>query len=359
MIIFNARSKVWRAPVLIRDINDGLRRAALALLVAAGLAHAPALFAQGAGAQSLDALIKAARAEGEVVFYSAPPENVAKRVADAFSAKYGIKTSFTRMAYPQLMQRFGAEAEAGSFPADLFLNAGTVAAPYALEGIKKGWIESISEAGLPVITSGEFPARFNKGPVAVVAIYIHGIAYNTSKVKAGDVPKDWPDILDPKWKGQVMISDPAGLLEGWSLLLDKYGEGFFKQISAGAPRLYSGSAVAATQALGAGEGSLHLPNVMSIVAATKDKGAPIDIMFPSHTTGSEIQVTLVNRSKVKHPNAARLFANYIMTPEGSEVFNRDPGGFSMYDTSKLPKQYEAPKLVPKSRIDQIMKLLGF
>lgn len=41
------------------------------------------------------------------------------------------------------------------------------------------------------------------------------------------------------------------------------------------------------------------------------------------------------------------------------MFNRDPGGFSMYDTGKLPKQYEAPRLVPKPRIDQIMKLLGF
>jgi len=31
----------------------------------------------------------------------------------------------------------------------------------------------------------------------------------------------------------------------------------------------------------------------------------------------------------------------------------------MFDTGKLPKQYEALKRVPKSRIDQIMKLLGF
>src|SRR6185369_3187211 len=37
---------------------------------------------------NLDALIKSARAEGEVLFYSTATENVAKRVSDAFTAKY-------------------------------------------------------------------------------------------------------------------------------------------------------------------------------------------------------------------------------------------------------------------------------
>ncbi len=45
----------------------------------------------------LDALIKAAKAEGEVIFYSGATENVAKRVAEAYKAKYGIKYAFTRL----------------------------------------------------------------------------------------------------------------------------------------------------------------------------------------------------------------------------------------------------------------------
>jgi iron(III) transport system substrate-binding protein len=34
------------------------------------------------------------------------------------------------------------------------------------------------------------------------------IAYNSSIVSAADVPKDWDEVLDPKWKGKVLIRDP-------------------------------------------------------------------------------------------------------------------------------------------------------
>lgn len=34
------------------------------------------------------------------------------------------------------------------------------------------------------------------------------IAYNSAIVSAADAPKDWDDVLDPKWKGKVLIRDP-------------------------------------------------------------------------------------------------------------------------------------------------------
>ena len=46
----------------------------------------------------LDALIRAAKSESGLTIYSGATENVAKRVGDAFSAKYGIKVQFSRMA---------------------------------------------------------------------------------------------------------------------------------------------------------------------------------------------------------------------------------------------------------------------
>jgi iron(III) transport system substrate-binding protein len=35
------------------------------------------------------------------------------------------------------------------------------------------------------------------------------IGYNDQAVKAVDAPKDWDDLLDPKWKGKIVMRDPA------------------------------------------------------------------------------------------------------------------------------------------------------
>ena len=307
----------------------------------------------------LDSLIKAAKSEGELTFYSGATENVAKRASDAFAAKYGIRTQFTRIAGVGLLQRYGAEADAGNFAADAILIAGGALA-FANDAIKKGWIESISEAGIPVILSGEFPAEFNKGLTAVVQTSPWLLAYHSERVKGGDIPKDWPDILNPRFKGQLILPDPRAsdaYLDLWAALLDKYGEPFFSRLRAQGPRFVS-QGVQAMQGLGAGEGDISLPQITSGVMAIKDKGAPVGAVTPPYTTGVEMQIILTARQKAKHPNAARLFANYVLSSEGNKVVNDEPEGITLYDTSKLPKEYQSPKPGTAGRKDQIVKLLG-
>jgi iron(III) transport system substrate-binding protein len=113
------------------------------------------------------------------------------------------------------------------------------------------------------------------------------------------------------------------------------------------------------QALGAGEGVVALPAVTASVGEIKSKGAPLGTVTPDFTTGVEMQIVLSSRTKTKHPAAARLFANYLMSPEGNKVFNDDPGGVTMYDTSGLPRQYESPKPNALARRELVIKLLGF
>lgn len=308
----------------------------------------------------LDALIKAARAEGNLIVYSGATENVAKRTADAFTAKYGIKVQYSRIAAAALMQRFSAEAEANAFAADLLFFAGGAQA-YAEDGVKKGWMDSISEANIPAMKSGEYPARFARGASAIVQVAPWMIAYNTEKLKGADVPKDWPDLLKPHLKGQILLPNPASALaylDFWILALEKYGAEFFAQIRAQNPRQYP-SGVPAVQALGAGEGMIELPAVPAQVEATRGKGAPLATSTIDLTSGVEMQVILTARNKAKNPNAARLMVHYVMTREGNTVFNDDPGGMTIYDTSKLPKQYVAPRPGTAARAAEISKLLGF
>ena len=81
----------------------------LAAFFGAGLGSSGALAQARPVAQAeLDALVAAAKAEGSLVWYSAPPEALAKRVSDAFSAKYGIRVQFVRLqTVPAKLQGWG------------------------------------------------------------------------------------------------------------------------------------------------------------------------------------------------------------------------------------------------------------
>lgn len=330
---------------------------ALAPLILAQAATAAARNAQA----DLDALVKAAKAEGEVTYYANFTENVGKRVSTKFREKYGINAVYVRFPGDGGIQRFATEAESGTFAADILLNFGSGTFAFSAEGLKKGWLEPVNTAGLPVLTSGEFPTRLLRGPLALVHVAPWLIVYHTEKLKGADIPKDWPDLLNPKYKGQVLVYDPrccSVAVEFWKVIMDKYGESFLSQIAAQTGRQYA-SGVPAVQGLAAGEGVVFLPFIMPAVQGLKEKGAPIDVVSPGYTTGLEMNVVLTARGKAKHPNAARLMANYVMSQEGNKVLNDDPGGFSMYESARLPSQYVSPDAAALKSTDRIANLLGF
>src|SRR5262249_40907573 len=149
-----------------------------------------------AGEQELDALITAAKAEGEVVYYFSPPENIGKRIGDSFTAKYGIKYSFVRTVGAGTITRFGNEALSGTFAADLIVTASRdLIDAFVPEAFQKGWIEKLSEASIPALRSGQFPEKFLRPYTAVVQVLPWGIAYSKDRLGGGEPPRDWPDVL--------------------------------------------------------------------------------------------------------------------------------------------------------------------
>ena len=304
-------------------------------------------------------LVKAAQAEGETTYYTSVPDNVAKRVNEGFTAKYGVQARFIRLSSTPLVQRYSTEAEGGNFPAGAVIIAGS-GRQFSETGVKNGWLEPMSQAGLPVVKGGEFPARFITGPTAIVQITPLVLAYNTDKVKGGDIPKEWTDLINPRWKGQFILPDPKTsdvYYDFWTMLYDKYGESFFAQLRALGMRPSAG-AVAAVQALGAGEGSFTAPTTVAITGTVKEKGGPVETVTPDFTTGIEVHVLLTARSKAKQPAAARLFVNYVMSPDGNRLLNADRGNNSVYDNANLPKQYQVPNPAAIARKDQVLRLLG-
>lgn len=308
----------------------------------------------------LETLVKAAKAEGEVFFYSGVTENVAKRTGDAFTAKFGVKASFTRTAGVQTVRRFSTEAEAGTFVADFLVSGGAIE-QFAIDAAQKGWVEAVGKAGIPAVAGSEFPARFLADYTAIIQISPWGIGYNTQKIAASEAPRSWPDLLQPRFKGQILVPDPRSAhaySEFWDVMMEMHGEAFLTGLRNQNMRNYA-SGVPATNGLAAGEGMLAIPQSGGQMQGVIAKGAPIALVVPEQTTGFEIKLALTHRAKAKHPNAGRLFTHFVMSAEGNRIFNADPGSNSVYDLSGLPKRYQSPKRDAGDRLNKVAPLLGY
>src|ERR1700758_4923734 len=151
------------------------------------------------------ALIDAARKEGQVNYYTSTDLPVAEKVAKAFEAKYpGIAVRVERSGAERVFQRIGQEYASNIHAVDVVNSSDAahfivwkrdgILAPYVPEDVAKF-----------------YPAEHKDvdGQFASWRIWLSIIAYNTNLVKAEEAPKSFADLLDPKWKGKIVKAHPG------------------------------------------------------------------------------------------------------------------------------------------------------
>jgi iron(III) transport system substrate-binding protein len=145
------------------------------------------------------------------------------------------------------------------------------------------------------------------------------IIANTQRVKPQDLPTNWPDLLDPKWKGRVAFGHPAfsGYVGVWTVALKKqYGWQWFDKLAKNNPRIGRSGNDPITL-LNGGECDVGLgPLATAMLSASK--GNPMAVVYP--IDGSVLCIgpsgVLAN---APHPNAGRLFMNWLLSPDCAKV----------------------------------------
>jgi iron(III) transport system substrate-binding protein len=146
------------------------------------------------------------------------------------------------------------------------------------------------------------------------------IAFNNSAVPDSIAPRDWDDVLDPRWRDQVLIRDPvaSGTMRAiWGLILQRgleltgdtaWGMDWLRRLD-GQTRTYALSPALLDAKLARQEGVLTLWDLPDILIA-RSKGMPFGYVFPaSGTAVIEDPVALV--AGARHPEAARAFIDYV------------------------------------------------
>ena len=149
------------------------------------------------------------------------------------------------------------------------------------------------------------------------------IAYNAETVPAADVPRDWDDVLDPKWKGKIIIRDPipSGSMRaifGAIIVRElqrtgstKAGFDWLRRLDANTKE-YVISPTMLYQKLGQREGQVSLYNMPDIETLRATTKYPIASRIPASGTPLLVEgIALVHGSK--HAAAAKQFYEFVTT----------------------------------------------
>jgi len=264
------------------------------------------------------AVLEGARREGQVVLYSSMIVNQATRpLAQAFMKKYPfIKMTFWRGDTEDIIAKLLAETRAKNIVADV------------IEGTGVGEAAVESKLTVPYFTPmvAALPERYRdpRGHWASTRISYFSIAYNTRLVAPDLVPKSYDDLLDPRWRGKLTWR--IGSTSGTPLFLtnirlargeEKANEYFRKLAAQKMINFGSGSARTLVNRVIAGEFPIALNIFAHHPLISRAKGAPVNsqLMDPVASTAGTV---LIPRG-VRHPNAALLLADFILSREGQSI----------------------------------------
>ena len=267
-----------------------------------------------------DAIVEGAKKERTFVFYTSMTADQAQKILSAFKAKYSfIEPNIFRAVGERLLTKIMAEAQAARYEFDVVQSAESQA--YFLKK-KNLLLKYVS----PEVKNIQTPFFDPDGYWAAVYIMPNVIAYNTQMIKRNEVPRSDDDLLNPKWKGKIAMDHTKPEWFAWKLkrMGEEKGLAYMKKLAAQQFRLYPGLSLI-TNLLAAGEFPLVLNTYLHTAEEIKRKGGPVD-WITQEPVFTKFQPLGIG-AKTAHPNAAKLFADFILSEEGQKIiasFGRVP-----------------------------------
>ena len=267
-------------------------------------------------AASQDGLLEAARREGELVYYASMNVAEANAVIGAFEKRYPfIKVKLNRIGSEKLLTRVLTEARAKKIFADVIQTVEFSMHIFSRSGILARYTPQANSI---------YPKEFKEEGFWTTVYYnAYVTAYNTRLVTARALPKSYDDLLDPKWKGALMMEGTkadwfAGMLQ---IMGQERGLKYMRALAKQQPSPREGHELLA-QLIVAGEGLFDINIPAASVERMKERGAPIE-----WTALGEVPAIMVGiglSAQAPHPNAAKVFLDFVLSREGQKLM-QTPG----------------------------------
>ncbi|MDB5652096.1 MAG: putative binding protein component of iron transporter precursor [Hyphomicrobiales bacterium] len=286
------------------------------------------------------ATIDAARKEGELTWYTTEIVNQHVRpAAAAFEKKYGVKVNYDRANPTYIELRVITEANAGKIQADVVDGTAT-SVMLRREGHILQWVPE-----------NNFDKQFvdPEGYWITTNAYVLTPGFNTELVPKGTEPRNYQDLLDPKWKGKmvwnatpVTSAGPGFVGTVLTSMGEEKGMAYLRALAKQNVAAVSSSGRQVLDQVIAGEYSIALQIFNNHAWISAQKGAPVSWIPMEPSLGVLSVMSVVKTSA--HMNAAKLFVEFLTSEEG-QILMRDAG--------ELPVHPKVPPADPTLRPDGV------
>lgn len=289
-------------------------------------------------------LVEAAKKEGKLIYWGTDAETGPK-FSKAFEAKYPFmkgKIEFWDAKSHEVIERIITEAKAGRFSADFI-------------SISEDWLNRLTEAGLLLkydwanVKAWGGDVQPDHGMWANVSIDPRPAVYNSEVIRPGDAPKSLEGLINPKYKGLSALSDASEEFpfiyaylwrKGNKLNWERSFDFFQRLVKTTKPAVVNGY-TGPTRLLAAGEFGLMHIGLFSRAYQMLKKKAPLGLVPLDPMYGSVRSFAIPKNAP--HLNAAKLYAHWITTTEGSVAYADFLGKFPYDPTAESAKPVQVAK----------------
>ena len=263
-------------------------------------------------------LYEAAKKEKPVTVYTAHYNTEeAAALCGAFEKKYpDLKCNFVRTTAQVAYQRLQQDLQANAPVASVFSSTDVSHYP---ELEKKGLLMQYTPRNAANMVESLKGYNDKDGYYWVTAAALMLLTYNSSVVSEKDAPRNWTDLLDPKWKGKVSIGHPAysGYVGTWVVLMQKlYGWDYFKKLEKNQPQI--GRSVNDTVTMLNSKERLVAAGPEATTLLSRDKGNPLAVVYPTDGALLMVSPSAIPKS-APSPNAGKLYMEFLLSKEAAEV----------------------------------------
>ncbi len=290
--------------------------------------------------QNWETLVAEAKKEGSVTVYNTAWNAEARTgIGQAFKDKYGINAEFSPFVRGEdLMAKIQAEQRAGLYTADVFGAGGNPLVSTMKPGGLLGHLEALLV--LPEVTDPK-AWRNEKLPYLDQDKYALGmifnmnryVMYNTQMIKEGEITS-YRDVLKPEYKGKINLNDPTVSGAGSSFIahiawniwnMDEAKEYLRLLVKQQEAMIIRDNRLQA-EWVARGKYAIGLSASVESVVELYQAGAPVSMAMtkePPFVAPAGFGVAVP--TKMPHPNAAKVFLNWLLSKEGQTVLVRTSG----------------------------------